>query len=328
MSNPYPSPIDWDAAQGWMRSNIDNAVYYFDAGTTDQYGGTYSTYINGVSSNGVAGRYIASMQGFFVHVTDGSYPVQGSFGMDNRVRVAQLSPAFHKNSNRDQKPLIRISAEMETENSNKDYLVVYFEEEATTAFEPELDAIKLNNTDAGVPNIGLISSDGRVLSVGAWPETSEELEIPVSVKTEKAGQLVFRLQDIENMWPGTRPYFKDKANGLVQNLLLIPEYRVYLQEGETNHRFSLVFSEKEISSDVFDSRMADAVVENNQIFVNVRFRDEQLNVTLFSLTGQAIFSSNLNGAGIHRLCQAPPPGVYLLQFSTGMGTVSKKILIP
>lgn len=328
MSNPYPSPIDWDAAQGWTRSNIDNAVYYFDAGTTDQYGGTYSTYINGVSSNGVAGRYIASMQGFFVHVTDGSYPVQGSFGMDNRVRVAQLSPAFHKNSNRDQKPLIRISAQMETENNNKDYLVVYFDKAATTAFEPELDAIKLNNTDAGVPNIGIISSDGRVLSVAAWPETSEELEIPVSVKTEKAGQLVFRLQDIENMWPGIKPYFKDKVNGLVQNLLMIPEYRVFLQKGETNHRFSLVLSEKEISSDVFDSRMADALVENNQIFVNVRFRDEQLNVTLFSLTGQAIFSSNLNGAGIHRLCQAPPPGVYLLQFSTGMGTVSKKILVP
>ena len=328
MSNPYPSPIDWDAAQGWTRSNIDNAVYYFDAGTTDQYGGTYSTYINGVSSNGVAGRYIASMQGFFVHVSDGTYPVQGSFGMDNRVRVTQLSPAFHKNTNRDQKPLIRISVGCESENSNKDYLVVYFDEAATTAFEPELDAIKLNNTDASVPNAGVISSDGRILSVGAWPETPEELEIPLSVKTAEAGQLVFRLQDIENMWPGTKPYFKDKANGLVQNLLQVPEYRVYLQEGETNHRFSLVFSEKEISSDVFDSRMADAVVENNQIFVNVRFRDEQLNVTLFSLTGQAIFSSNLNGAGIHKLCEAPPPGVYLLQVSTGMGTVSKKILVP
>lgn len=328
MSNPYPSPIDWNAAQGWARTNIDNAVYYFDAGTTDQYGGTYSTYINGVSSNGVAGRYIASMQGFFVHVTDGAYPVQGSFGMDNRVRVAQLSPAFHKNSNSNQKPLIRISAEMETENSNKDYLVVYFDEAATTAFEPELDAIKLNNTDDWVPNIGVISSDGKVLSVGAWPNASEELEIPVSVKTETAGQLVFRLQDVENMWPGTKPYFKDKANGLVQNLLLTPEYKVYLQDGETNHRFSIVFSENDISSDVFDSRMTDAVVENNQIFVNIRFRDEQLNVTLFNLSGQAIYSSTLNGAGIHKLCQAPPAGVYLLQVSTGMGTVSKKILVP
>lgn len=328
MSNPYPSPIDWDAAQGWTRSNIDDAVYYFDAGTTDQYGGTYSTYINGVSSNGVAGRYIASMQGFFVHVSDGTYPVQGSFGMDNQVRVAQLSPAFHKNSNPDQKPLIRISVGRELENSNKDYLVVYLDEAATTAFEPELDAIKLNNTDASVPNAGAISSDGRILSVGAWPKTTGELEIPLSVKIAEAGQLLFRLQDIENMWPGTKPYLKDKANGIVQNLLQNPEYRVYLQEGGTNHRFSLVFSEKDISSDVFDSRMADAVVENNWIFVNVRFRDEQLNVTLFSLSGQAIFSRNLNGAGIHRLCQAPPSGVYLLQFSTGMGTVSKKILIP
>ena len=31
VGNPYPSPIDWDAAAGWTKTNIDDALYYFKA---------------------------------------------------------------------------------------------------------------------------------------------------------------------------------------------------------------------------------------------------------------------------------------------------------
>lgn len=98
VGNPYPSPINWDATGGWNRENIDNAVYFFESGTTSQYTGTYSSYVNGVSSNGVADNIIASMQGFFVHVTNGKYPVAGKFSITNGARVNDLSPVFHKTS--------------------------------------------------------------------------------------------------------------------------------------------------------------------------------------------------------------------------------------
>ncbi len=78
VGNPYPSPINWDAASGWTKTNIDDALYYFKASTTDQYGGTYSTYINKVSSDGLATNIIPSMQGFFVHVANGAFPVTGT----------------------------------------------------------------------------------------------------------------------------------------------------------------------------------------------------------------------------------------------------------
>ena len=96
VGNPYPSPINWDAGAGWTKTNIDNALYYFQASTTDQYGGTYSTYINGVSSDGKATAVIPSMQGFFIHVTDGSYPVTGTLSMNNSVRITDLTHAFLK----------------------------------------------------------------------------------------------------------------------------------------------------------------------------------------------------------------------------------------
>ena len=82
VGNPYPSPIDWNASAGWTKTNIDNALYYFKASTTDQYGGTYSTYINGISSDGVVNNIIPSMQGFFIHVSDGTCPVTGTLAIE------------------------------------------------------------------------------------------------------------------------------------------------------------------------------------------------------------------------------------------------------
>ena len=57
VGNPYPSAIDWDASSGWTKTNIDNAIYFFKASGTDQYGGTYSSYVNGVSSDGIVKQY-------------------------------------------------------------------------------------------------------------------------------------------------------------------------------------------------------------------------------------------------------------------------------
>src|SRR5450759_5790523 len=96
VGNPYPSPIDWDAASGWIKTNIDNALYYFKSSTTDQYGGTYSTYINFVSSDGLATKIIPSMQGFFIHVSDGAWPITGTLALNNSVRITDMTHSFIK----------------------------------------------------------------------------------------------------------------------------------------------------------------------------------------------------------------------------------------
>jgi hypothetical protein len=66
IANPYPSAIDWDAASGWNKVNVNNAVYIYQA-DLDQY----STYIAGVGVNG-GSRFIASSQGFLCK--SGEYP--------------------------------------------------------------------------------------------------------------------------------------------------------------------------------------------------------------------------------------------------------------
>ncbi len=95
VGNPYPSPIDWNSATGWTKTNIDDALYFFTAGNTNQYTGTYSSYIGTTSSDGKSSNIIPSMQGFFVHVSDGgTYPVSGTLGMTNEVRVTNFFNNF------------------------------------------------------------------------------------------------------------------------------------------------------------------------------------------------------------------------------------------
>ncbi len=161
VGNPYPSPINWDAASGWTKTNIDNALYYFKAGTTDQYTGTYSTYINGISSDGLATNIIPSMQGFFVHVSNGAFPVTGTLGITNNVRTNDLTHAFLKSMKADTLPLLRISAGFADNGTPFDPAVIYFDSSATQLFDKNLDALKLMNTDILVPNLYSLTSDSN-----------------------------------------------------------------------------------------------------------------------------------------------------------------------
>ena len=168
VGNPYPSPVDWDAPSGWTRVNIDNALYYFEASTTDEFGGMYVTYINGVSSNGLATNLIPSMQGFFVHVTDGTFPVTGSIAVNNDARIIDLTHPITK-SDVDPRPLIRLAAGYTDDTLSFDQLVIYFDEKATDNFDGQLDALKLMNTDYMVANFYTVGPDGKKLSISALP---------------------------------------------------------------------------------------------------------------------------------------------------------------
>ncbi|RYZ18198.1 MAG: hypothetical protein EOP49_49955, partial [Sphingobacteriales bacterium] len=135
--NPYPSPVDWNSVAGWTKTNIDNAIYYFNNGTADRYGGTYSSYINGVSSDGVANNLIPSMQGFFIHVSNGSYPVAGGLEINNNARLTTLNPVYHKTTA--DETLLRLQAHPGTDTARKDRVAIYFQQESSIRYDKDAD---------------------------------------------------------------------------------------------------------------------------------------------------------------------------------------------
>ncbi len=94
-----------------------------------------------------------------------------------------------------------------------------------------------------------------------------------------------------------------------------------------NERFTLLISDYDLSQETFGSGSADAVVRDGLIYAVVRLRDEQVVVKLHNMAGQQLTELTLYGEGEHRLGQAPAPGVYIISVFTGMGTISKKILV-
>ncbi|QGK73460.1 S-layer family protein [Flavobacterium sp. SLB02] len=331
VGNPYPSPINWDSSTGWNKTNIDNAIYFFNSGSVSQYTGAYSTYINGVSSDGVASPIIASMQGFFVHVSDGIYPVTGTLGINNTTRINDLSPIFHKSTMRTAKPdsdriMIRISANFSNHTQSADPLVVYSANGATSNFDKSYDAIKLMNIDDQLPNLYSIAEDKSKLVINGLSQMDATTVIPLGIKTEREGKISFNLRDLENLPINLNVYLRDTETGINKDLQKDPVYTVNLKKGTIENRFFLIFTP------------ADGVIENNDniffaygsgadMFIKIKLVKEQRG-TLFihNVLGQEISSTSISGNGEYKLNQLTSNLVYLVSFITSSSKYNVKII--
>ena len=327
IGNPYPSPIDWDASSGWVRSNIDNALYYFNAGNTDQYTGTYSTYVNGVSSDGIASHIIATMQGFFIHVTNGVYPVASTLIFTNGARVNNLTPYFHKKSAVASYPLLRINARNCVEGSSGDPTVIYFNDEATRMFDKQYDALKLMNTDILEPNLYSVTPDSSQLSVSSIPYPVDSIsEVKLGLITMLEGYVLIRISEIEHMPSGRFIYFCDHETGIKQNIALHPDYRIYLKAGKYDNRFSIIFSLTDLRYQPVNQEPFFVYSFRNRLFIYSKLEyGKQADLTIYNLIGQRLLRKNIVVDGYMEFDLNFPTGVYVISLSMGDAVLNKKV---
>lgn len=335
VGNPYPSPIDWDATSGWTKTNIDNAIYYFDSSNTSQYTGAYSTYINGISSDGIAVNTIASMQGFFIHVSDGAYPVTGTLAINNNARVSNLSPIFHRASlsslseHNIPPTLLRLSANFSDNTSSSDPMVVYFTNKATPTFDRELDAIKLMNINELLPSLYALGADAKKLVINALPELNTLTVIPLGIQTDKAGTVTFNLRDLQQ-WPSNlHLYLTDAEKGINQDLQQSPVYTASLKKGANENRFSLrcvplnTTGQTDNKDDIYKVYGSEGI-----LFVKIKLVNEQKGTLMISnLLGQVISSRAIAGNGDYELQGMMDNVLYIVSFQTATRIHSQKILM-
>jgi hypothetical protein len=327
VGNPYPSPVDWDATSGWIKTNIDNALYYFNASTTDQYGGTYSSYINGVSSDGIASNIISSTQGFFVHVTNGSYPVLGQLSFNNSVRVNNLAPVFHSFAGQ----MLRISAGFADDQTISDAAVVYFDNRALKPFDKKYDALKLMNTNPDVPSLYAISADTARISVRAMTYPQDSITVQkLGLKTEKPGWVTFTARDIQNISQSLHIYLFDAKTNSYQDLRQHGRYRLYLASGNYENRFSIVFSLSELPSNTatVNNETFNAYSSGGMLFVNCTLpAGERASMAVSNMLGQMVYKQEISGNGSHQINTNFMAGVYVVSLYSNKEVHSKKVLI-
>jgi len=330
VGNPYPSPIDWDAPSGWTKTNIDNALYYFEASSTDEYGGTYVTYLNGVSSNGLASNLIPSLQGFFIHVADGMWPVTGTLAMDNNVRVTDLTHPLIK-SDFISRSLLRLTAEFSDDTDSVDPVVIYFDEKATEKFDGQLDALKLMNTDFMVPNLYTVGSDGVKLSISALPVISDTLyKVPLGLKINRDGRIIFKIPSLEGNLADIEIYISDIAAKIDQDLLSDKDYRLDLKTGQYETRFFLNF--RNIGTGIPDFTAGDDLFS---VYCSHGILKLEINtlpaaegtLIISNLTGQIPLIKKYYEPGYYELNPGLKNGVYIISLLSGTKRCSKKIFV-
>jgi fibronectin-binding autotransporter adhesin len=329
IGNPYPSPIDWDSPTGWIRSSVDDALYYFDAGTTDQYTGTYSTYINGISSDGYANNIIPAMQGFFMHVSDGSYPVAGTLIFTNDVRVNNLSPYFHKKVQAETRPLLRLAARYGDGRPDGDPVVIYFDNDATPSFDKDRDALKLMNTDLLVPNLYAVVADTQNMSVCGLPYPVDSITtVPLGLSIKKKGYVVFSTRDLLNMPSNLYVYLFDNKTGVHENLVLHPEYRVYLEAGDYFNRFAVVFSNKDLRIQPGKDESYYVYSSRNRLYIYLNLPSGVIgNLKVINMVGQQVLEQPMQGNGYHEIDLNVCTGIYVVTLTSINGIYTRKVYI-
>jgi hypothetical protein len=333
VGNPYPSPVDWDAPAGWTRPNIDNAVHYFKASTTDQYGGTYSSYVGGVSTEpGVATNIIPSMQGFFVHVSDGTYPVTGTLGVNNSARINDLTHPFLKSANRDDRFLLRATATFADDTASADPAVIYFDDGAQPSFDGGFDALKLMNTDMLVTNFYSVLAGDKKLSVNALPTElfDTTLTVPLGLMIYRDGEVIFKIKDIENRPGEINIYFRDAITGSNINMLTAQDYRVVLNAGDYNNRFSLAFlkSATGIGDHPASDRIFSAYESSGKIKVTVNtISGGEGVITIYDMAGRPLYIKKVYETGYYEFDPGVSQGIYIIGYITGNQRCTLKLIL-
>jgi|WetSurMetagenome_2_1015567.scaffolds.fasta_scaffold49073_1 hypothetical protein len=332
VGNPYASPIDWDAAQGWNRVNIDNAVYYFNESSSDQYSGFYSTYMIGISSNGVSNNIIPSMQGFFIHVSDGAFPVTGTFSLDNRVRIIDYTHPFSKSGTNDEKSIIRFFASYSGKSDATDPFVVYYNEKASMNFDGRVDALKMFNTSQTVPNFYVFDKSGKELSIYGMPVKGDSIcTLRLGLKTLKDGMITINAQDISGIFSDMVIRLTDIISGKSVNLEHGTSYSVNLPAGDYQNRFFINLSNSttdlpltsEESKSSFNAYHCSGVLN---VDINLA-PDNKCKLIITSLNGHTMFSSEINESGHYEFYPHLSSGIYIVTAFSGTGKESKKIAV-
>ncbi|MCU0456799.1 MAG: T9SS type A sorting domain-containing protein [Bacteroidales bacterium] len=328
--NPYPSPIDWDSPSGWTKTNIDDAIFYFLPGTVSQYSGTYSSYQNGISSDGEVSGIIPAMQGFFVHVTDGSYPVSALLEVNNDARVTTTAKSSKEPESKGTTALVRLAAGYSDNLASYDPFVIYYNEKSTNGFDGQYDALKLFNTDASVTNFYVFAEDGTKLSINALPSAFDTLcTVRLGLKTERSGELVFRIKDVTGFYADKTIQIRDVVTGASVILRTDNDFRVSLPAGDYQNRFFLnMFTfTTDIADDVTEDGIWFRAYESyGSLMAEIRVPEGRNGLlTVTNLNGQILFSAKVHGTGQNEFHPALSEGIYIVTLSSGTLRKSQKI---
>jgi len=315
VGNPYPSALNWDAASGWNKTNVNNTIYYYSGN-----GGlsNYKYYIGsggeipGVGVNEGTNE-IPAMQGFFVHA--GS---DGSLSVNNNARIHSTQP-YYKNSNTEI-PVIRLQAEG---NGLTDETVIRFYPGSELNFDGDFDALKLFGN--GHPQIYSVTPDETELAISTLPEYDEETVIPIGFMAASEGLHTISLTEFIAFESNEHIFLEDILTGTIQQLSNPTPYIFSSAPDDETNRFLLHFSNP-LGTSENNITPISIYAHGNAVYVNLK-ENSNTGIFIHDLLGREIYQHKVSGENLVRIDMASETGFFLVTVQSGSHRTTQKVII-
>jgi hypothetical protein len=211
LGNPYPSPLNWEAAYflGNNRDAVQPTTWRRTA--TARFAGNWATYMAGVGSTNGATAEIAVGQGFFVRALPGT---TGTVGLDNTVRPAAYgSPAFLRPEEAEaQGPMATVKLRLSGPAGLSDEAIVHFRPGATAGLDQRHDADKFFNSGPA-PNLYTRASGREPLAINGLAPFGGRQAVPLAVQPGQRGAHALEVVADGTRLGGLTATLEDRATG-------------------------------------------------------------------------------------------------------------------
>lgn len=192
-ANPYPSELDWNAAE-FTHTGIEGGAVYIWNPALEQYG----TYDGSESINGVT-QYIASGQGFFIKATSGSAVIS----VTENAKSTADGNSFLRISD---EPYASLKLKIASENNHSDETVVAFKSYATDGHDPEIDARKFSG---GWVNLSSKLDNGLLMAINSMGAPRGVKKVKLNIEPYEYGNYSMTIPKMQDFDEGTIIRLKD-----------------------------------------------------------------------------------------------------------------------
>jgi autotransporter-associated beta strand protein len=336
LANPYPCPVDWNAASGWTKpANMNNAFYVWNslAGGYRAFNGPAAVNL-GVTVNSEANpNVIPSSQGFFVKLLSGN---SGSLVVKETAKVTNTSGSFLRTAITEAS-LIQMRLKKAGDSGYHFDAMVRFEEGSTEAFDAhrDMDILTGSSYEFGFPN----SNTNLLLNSQAI--LSEETRI-VPIRMDLKGQTgVFSFEILAQDLPsGSVAFIRDLYLGEITEVTEEGNFTFTVSDiaSGSDERFELVISPNLVTGALPQGGKERFLLSPNPTNLEkgaqvsmVGFSGKEVQILVSDVTGRKIISQKLNlhnGALVYPLnCSGIPAGIYSIQVTTADKKLITKLIL-
>jgi hypothetical protein len=313
VGNPYPSSVNWSAASGWTRTNLDVSGGGYNMWiwnpAANNYGVFNSADGDGVGTNSVT-QFIAPMQGFFVQAQSA-----GNLGMDNNVRVNDGASWFKSSKyNGDKNEMVALTVTSDNGNGFDEIQLGF------GYSKNENGATKLFSRVPTAPSLYMVSGSDN-LSVGYLTNTQEHPAVPIKFTPGATGN--FTINCNFDPFNFETVVLEDRKTNTFHNLKAINEYSFCSTSSDDSNRFVLYFGPVNSNSDTgFPAR---AYTANYQLVIDLSLVSGDTETYVYDIMGRLLLHKKLQGETLHNLNLNAQTQTVIVSFKNPAGGLNQKV---